>query len=486
MDFKTKPFKHQLEGIEYGLTHDKWLLADQMGLGKSAQVIDIADARNVKHCLIVCCVNGLKWNWLNEVHKHSYEEGFILGQRGNSIGSNIQRLEDLNRIDELPRFVITNIETLKYRIPTGEKVEKVIRGKIKIVDKYRYPITEKLQELCETGQIDMIAVDEFHLVKNDDTEQAKQLLKIHSPIQIAITGTPVENAPLDIYMSLRWLGYYDYPYGKFKYHYCKMGGYNGKEILGYKHLDELSSILDTMMLRRLKEETLDLPDKLFVDEYVEMSSKQARIYNGEKRTLVKNIDRIKKSANPLTEFIRARQATGYTGILSNVKVSAKFDRMEEIVDNAVSNGKKVVIFSLWTQIVNPAYERLSRKYKGVIITGDINDEERYKNKELFQNDDSVEFIIGTIGAMGYGIDLYAGEVVIFLDEPTNMERKNQALDRLHRIGATNNITIYTLMCKDTIDERVHHLVEMRGEMSNILINGSSELDKTTLINYLLS
>lgn len=486
MDFKTKPFKHQLEGIEYGLAHDKWLLADQMGLGKSAQVIDIADARNVKHCLIICCVNGLKWNWLNEVNKHSYNDGYILGKRGNTIGSNKQRLDDLDRIDELPRFIITNIETLQYRVVTGEKTKKVIKGKIKEVDKYSYPITEKLQDLCNSGQIEMIAVDEFHLVKNDDTEQAKQLLKIHSPIQIAITGTPVENAPLDIYMSLRWLGYYADPYGRFKYHYCKMGGYNGKEILGYKHLDELSSILDTMMLRRLKEETLDLPDKLFVDEYVEMSSKQARIYNGEKRTLVKNIDRIKKSVNPLTEFIRARQATGYTGILSDVKVSAKFDRMEEIVDNAVSNGKKVVIFSLWTQIVNPAYERLSRKHKGVIITGDINDEERYKNKELFQNDDSVEFIIGTIGAMGYGIDLYAGEVVIFLDEPTNMERKNQALDRLHRIGATHNITIYTLMCKDTVDERVHHLVEMRGEMSNILINGSSELDKTSLINYLLS
>lgn len=489
--FKTSPFKHQIEGIEYGLNHDKWLLADQMGLGKSKQVINIADIREVKHCLIICCVNGLKWNWLNEVHKHSQEKGYILGQYQSKAGivikGNPQRLEDLDHIDKLPRFIITNIETLQYRVPTGEKVEKVIKGRIKLVDKYRYPITEKLQSLCDLGQIDMIAVDEFHLVKNDNTEQAKQLLKIHSPIQIAITGTPVENSPLDVYMSLRWLGYYEGSFMKFKYRYCTLGGYEGKEVLGYKHLDEITCILDKMMLRRLKKDTLDLPEKIFVDEYIEMSSKQMMIYKGEKRELVKNIDKIKKSANPLTEFLRARQATGYTGILSNtIKVSAKFDRLYEIVRDAAKDNRKVVIFSNWTQIVNPAYERLSRKFKGVMIVGETNEEDRIKNKDQFQNNPEIEFIIGTIGAMGYGYDLFSGSIVIFLDEPSNTEKKNQAIDRCHRIGQNNNITIYTFMCRGTVDERIHHLVETRGEISNILIDENLKIDKTALINYLLS
>jgi len=486
-NFKIKPFKHQLEGIEYGLTHDKWLLADQMGLGKSMQTISIANIRQVKHCLIICCVNGLKWNWLNEIHKHSEEEGFILGQRGNTIGSNKQRLDDLNRIDELPRFIITNIETLKYRIPTGEKIEKKVKGKLQLVDRYRYPIAEKIQNLCESGQIDMIAVDEFHVVKNENTEQARQILKIHSSIQIAITGTPILKAPLDIFMALKWLGYESKTYWQFKAHYCRLGGFYGNDVVGYRNLDELSSLLNTMMLRRLKDDVLDLPEKTFINEYVEMSSKQTAIYKGEKKELLKNIDRIKRSSNPLSEFIRARQATGYTGILSDtIKVSAKFDRMEELVEDAVSNGNKVVIFSNWTQIVNPAYERLSKKYRGVVIVGETKEHERIKNKEKFQDDPDINFIIGTIGAMGYGYDLYSGSIVIFLDEPSDMETKNQAIDRGHRIGQTKNITIYTLICQGTIDERINHLVEARGQISNILINESPESDIDTMVNYLLS
>lgn len=482
--FKLQPFKHQLEGIEYGLNHDKWLLADEPGLGKSAQVIDIADARNVKHCLIICCVNGLKWNWLNEVHKHSDEEGYILGQRDNSIGSNIQRLEDLNKINELPRFIITNIETLKYRIPTGEKVEKVIRGRIKLVDKYRYPITERIQKLCETGQIEMIAIDEFSICKNDNTEQAKQILKLHAPVQIAITGTPVENSPLDVYMPLRWLGYEDRTFDKFKYYYCKFGGYENKEITGYKHLEEITSLLDTMMLRRMKDDVLDLPEKLFVDEYVEMGSKQASVYNAERKTLVKNINEIKSSLNSLTRFIRARQATGYPGIISDVKSSAKFDRMEEIIEDAVGNNKKVVIFSNWTQIVDPAYERLIKKYKGFKVTGEIKN--RFNLIKSFQDKDDYNFIIGTIGAMGYGFNINAADIVIFLDEPSNKEKKNQAIDRCHRIGKSKNLTVYTLICQNTVDERIHNLVEIRGEISNILMNDVSDIDKNTLVNYLLS
>ena len=119
--FKTEPFDYQLEGIKYGLNHDKWLLADPMGCGKSKMVIDIANIKKVKHCLIICCKNGLKWNWQNQVSIHSYENSFILGQKGNVIGSNAKRLEDLNRIDELPRFIITNIETLKYRVRQAKR-----------------------------------------------------------------------------------------------------------------------------------------------------------------------------------------------------------------------------------------------------------------------------------------------------------------------------------------------------------------------------
>lgn len=489
--FKTTPYEHQIIGVKYGLNHNKWLLGDEQGLGKTKQIIDLAIARNVKHCLIVCCVNGLKWNWRNEVHTHSNEEAFILGQRTNKnglyISSNADRLEDLNNLDVLPKFIITNIETLRYKVATGRKITKKVNGRMKEVDEYIFPITERLQKLCKSGEIEMIAVDEFHKCKSPDAEQAKQILQVQTKYQIAMTGTPLMNAPLDLYMPLKWLGYENHSFYQFKNHHCNMGGYGGYQVVGYKNLEELTDTLDTMMLRRLKDEVLDLPEKTLINEYVEMSKEQSAIYNEAHTDIVNNIDKIKMANNPLSELIRLRQATGYTGILSStVQESAKFERMEELVDDAIENGKKVVIFSNWTQITNPAYERLSKKYSGVMITGETKDSVRQEYVDRFQNDKHTKFIIGTIGAMGTGLTLTAGTVEIFLDEPWNMALKEQAIDRCHRIGQKTNITVYTLLCQGTIDERINELVEKKGEMSKILVDGAIEGDKNALINYLLS
>ena len=489
--FKTKPFEHQIDGVKFGLNHNKWLLGDEQGLGKTKQVIDIAEIKNVKHCLIVCCVNGLKWNWKNEIETHSNSFGWILGQRVNKKGNviikdNTERYDDLTHINQLPRFIITNIETLRYKVKTGRKVMQKVNGKLKEVDEYAFPITEKLQELCRKGEIEMIAVDEFHKCKNPDAEQAKQILQITAPIQIAMTGTPLMNKPLDLYMPLKWLGYEKHGFWAFKNHHCNFGGYGGHEVVGYKHLEELTDTLDTMMLRRLKDEVLDLPEKTLINEYVEMGSEQARIYAMAHSDIVSNLDKIKMANNPLAELIRLRQATGNPEILSDVTESAKFDRMEELVDDAIENGKKVVIFSNWTQITNPAFKRLSKKYRGVMITGETKDNLRQEYVNEFQNNDRVKFIIGTIGALGTGLTLHAGSVEIFLDEPWNMALKEQAIDRCHRIGQKNNITVYTLLCKNTIDERINSLVEKKGQMSEVLIDGKIEGDKNALINYLLS
>ena len=492
-EFKTKPYGHQIEGVKYGLNHDKWLLGDEQGLGKTKQVIDIARLRNVKHCLIVCCVNGLKWNWKNEVTTHANESAWILGQKFTkggtaiTIGSNADRLLDLENFECLPRFIITNIETLRYKVKTGRKVMVKKKGRFVEEDEYIYPITDKLKELCASGEIDMIAVDEFHKCKNPEASQTEQLLMLHTPIQIAMTGTPLMNAPIDLYPILNWLGYEKHTFWQFKTHYGRLGGFNGTQVVGYKNLEEIEDTLDTMMLRRLKDEVLDLPEKTLINEYVEMGKEQSKIYDMAHSDIVSNLANLKMANNPLAELIRLRQATGNPNILTpDVTDSAKFDRMEELVDDAVENGKKVVIFSNWTQITNPAFKRLSKKYKGVMITGETKDSERQTNVEAFQNDDRIKFIIGTIGAMGTGLTLTAGSVEIFLDEPWNMALKEQAIDRCHRIGQNSNITVYTLLCKDTIDERINSLVEKKGQMSEILIDGKIEGDKNALINYLLS
>ena len=137
-------------------------------------------------------------------------------------------------------------------------------------------------------------------------------------------------------------------------------------------------------------------------------------------------------------------------------------------------------------MTSPIYEKLSKLYEGVIITGETVDTERQNNVNRFQNDARCKFILGTIGAMGTGLTLTAGTIVVFMDEPWTMANKQQAIDRCHRIGTTDNITIYTLMCKNTIDERIHEIVENKGAMSDALIDGKIVGNKTELLNFLLN
>lgn len=326
-----------------------------------------------------------------------------------------------------------------------------------------------------------------HNCKNANSQQGKAILKIHAQTQIAMTGTPLMNNPMDLYVILKWLGYENHSFYAFRNHYCVMGGYNNYQIVGYKNLDQLQEAVNDIMLRRLKKDVLDLPEKTYIDEYVEMSSKQKKIYDEVTSEIKDNIDNIKMANNPLAELIRMRQATGYTGILSSkVKESAKLDRMEELVEEAVENGKKVVIFSNWTQITDEVYARLHPKYHPAIITGETPDDTRQDEVYHFQNDDNCKVIIGSTSAMGTGLTLTAGTVEIFMDEPWNKANKVQAEDRCHRVGTSENVTIYTLMCKDTIDEKVHEIVEKKGAMSDALIDGHVNMSKSDMLDFLLS
>ena len=470
--FKTTPFQHQIEGFNFGLAHDRWFLGDEQGLGKTKQVIDIAIAkklqRGYKHCLIICGVNGLKWNWVNEVKTHSNESSFILGQRTRagktSIGSNSDKLNDLMQIDKIDSyFLITNVESLRDE-----------------------SIAKQIEKLCADKTIGVVAIDEIHKCKNPTSQQGKGILKLKSEVRIAMTGTPVMNTPLDVYVILKWLGYENHTYYAFRNHFCEMGGYGGYEIIGYKNLGEIRETLSTMMLRRLKKEVLDLPEKLYINEYVEMTDKQWKIYNSVANDIKANIDKIKYSPNPLAELIHLRQATGYTGIISSaIKESAKLDRMEELVEEAVENGKQVVIFSNWTQMTDIIYERLAKKYDVSVITGQTKDADRQANVEAFQSGDS-KVMIGTIGAMGTGLTLTAGTVEIFVDEPWNRALKEQAEDRCHRVGTHENVTIYTLMSKGTIDERINELIMQKGAMADALIDGKINTNKEEVLDFLLS
>lgn len=480
IEFKTKPFAHQLDGVRFGLNKKKFLLCDDQGLGKTKQIIDLVSCLEktdkINKVLIVCGVNSLKYNWQSEIGIHSNEEGWVLGTRyrkrsGKAYeGSTKDKLEDLDNLPDC-RYIITNIEALRAG---AEKISKT---------KYRFPVADKLNELCRNGVISVIAADEIHKMKNPTSLQGRAFLELSAPYMVGMSGTPLMNSPLDLYLPLRWLGYEDHSFYKFKQHYCNFGGWGGSEVVGFKNMDELRSIMNIIMLRRLKTEVLDLPEKIEKIEYVDMTPKQSKIYDEVYNGVMSEINKIKFSDNPLAMMIRLRQATGWTGIVSNVvQESAKMQRMEELVEEIAESGQKAIVFSNWEEITTIAKEKLKR-FNPAYITGKKKSNERMADVERFQNDPSCKVIIGTLGAMGTGLTLTAAQNVIFLDEPWTRAVRDQAEDRAHRIGTKGTVNVTFLCCKNTIDERIHTIVERKGQVSDAIIDGKITVDD---INFLLS
>jgi SNF2 family DNA or RNA helicase len=487
--FTTKPYKHQMEGVIYGLEHESFLLGDDQGLGKTKEIIDLAMCRKqtdgLKHCLIICGINGNKYNWADEVKIHSREDSWILGTRFTKRppikmieGSTKDKMEDLNNVPN-QFFWITNIETLRG----GSFKEK--QGKRTVI---RFPIAEKIQELCDRGIIGMIAFDEAHKAKNPDSQQGRALLSIDCKgPKIPMSGTFVLNNPLDLYLPLRWSGFETHSFYAYKQHYCTMGGFGGKEIVGYKNLDELRSMVSKVMLRRVKGDVLDLPPKVHTIEWVDAYPEQKSLYKDVRDQVRDNIDKVKVHPDPLSEMLRLRQVTGYPGILSStVTKSAKMDRMEELVEEEVSVGGKAIIFSNWSEMTNVIRHKL-KKYNPAYITGEVGSVQRMEEKDRFQNDPNCKVMIGTIGALGTGFTLTAAQLVIFVDEPWNRGIKDQAEDRAHRIGTRGTVRIVTILTRDTVDEGVYNLVQKKGKMADLLVDGKVDgKNVDNVLSYLLT
>ena len=487
--FTTKPYKHQMEGVIYGLEHESFLLGDDQGLGKTKEIIDLAMCRKqtdgLKHCLIICGINGNKYNWADEVKIHSREDSWILGTRFTKRppikmieGSTKDKMEDLNNIPH-QFFWITNIETLRG----GSFKEK--QGKRTVM---RFPIAEKIQELCDKGIIGMIAFDEAHKAKNPDSQQGKALLSIDCKgPKIPMSGTFVLNNPLDLYLPLKWAGFETHSFYAYKQHYCTMGGFGGKEIVGYKNLDELRSMVSKVMLRRVKGDVLDLPPKVHTIEWVDAYPEQKSLYKDVRDQVRDNIDKVKVHPDPLSEMLRLRQVTGYPGILSStVTKSAKMDRMEELVEEEVSVGGKAIIFSNWSEMTNVIRHKL-KKYNPAYITGEVGSVQRMEEKDRFQNDPNCKVMIGTIGALGTGFTLTAAQLVIFVDEPWNRGIKDQAEDRAHRIGTRGTVRVVTILTRDTVDEGVYNLVQKKGKMADLLVDGKVDgKNVDNVLSYLLT
>ena len=453
-NFKTTPFDYQLDGIKYGLTHDRWLLLDAPGLGKTLQIIYIAEKLKeqgkIKHCLIICGVNTLKTNWKKEIQIHSKETCKILGERVTKTGKTVfggikDRLNDLdNFIEEF--FIITNIESLR----NSDIIKSIQKGK---------------------NDIDMIVLDEAHCCKNPTATQTKNFLKLkNAKYKIAATGTLLTNSPLDAYVPLKWINEIKCNYTNFKYYFVKYGGYFNHDIIGYRHIDVLKNILSVCSLRRTKD-LLNLPPKIIIDEIVDMNDEQQKFYNDIVNGIVNNIDKVNMSNNSiLSNLIRLRQATACPSILTSENISSsKIDRCKDLVEQIISNNEKVVVFSTFKETLNVLKDKLNIK-NTLICTGDISDAEISNNIDKFQTNSNYKIMLATWSKMGTGITLTASSNVIFIDTPYTNAGVQQAIDRCYRIGTKKSLIVYFLYCKDTVDEKIRDIVIDKELISDYVID----------------
>ena len=452
-NYKSQPFDYQLEGIKYGILHNKWLLLDSPGLGKTIQMIYLAqelkERGKIDHCLVICGVNSLKYNWKMEINKHSDFSVKILGEKINKkgkvkIGGIKDRLEDLkNPIEEF--FTITNIESLRE----SEIVKNINSG---------------------VNKFDLIIFDECHKAKNPNSQMGKGLLKLEADYKVALTGTILTNSPLDAYSPLKWLGLDNSTFTNFKYYYCNFGGPFGNEIIGYKNIDVLKDQLANNSLRRTKD-LLNLPPKTLIKEYVEMDNKQLTFYTNIVDGIVEQVDKVNLNpANILSLTTRLRQATVCPSVLSSEDIpSAKIDRAVDLVEEIVSNGSKVLIFSVFKEPLNNLVEKLV-EYNAVLCTGDVSENEIEINKKRFQTDINCKVMCATTQKLGTGVTLTAASYAIFLDIPWTSSDFEQCQDRIHRIGSKDPVFIYHLITKDTIDERVDEIVETKEAISDFIVD----------------
>lgn len=455
--FKLKPFNHQLEAVDFGLAHEKWLLLDSPGTGKTFSTICLAETLKrrglIDHCFIICGVNALKQNWKREIEKFSTESSIILGEyitktgatRYRSVEKRAKQLRE--PIDEF--FIITNIETLR-----DDRIIEAFKN--------------------SSNNFGMIAVDEIHKAAgNKSAAQTANLLKLDAPFKLGMTGTIIVNSPVSAYSSLVWTGNDKSTLTNFKSQYCNFGGFKNSQIIGYKNLEVLQEEIAACSLRRtLYDVREDLP-KLTIDvEYLEMDDEQHKFYEAIKEGVKEEADKIDlKSGNLLALTTRLRQATACPNVLTTQHIdSIKVERALELIEEITSQGEKVVVLSMFREPLHQLATKLE-KFRFSLNTGDTSDFDLANNVARFQEDSKEQVFLGTYNRCGVGLTLNSSMYMICIDTPYTYALFEQGIQRVHRVNNTRPAYIKVLVCSDTIDERVQEIVATKKELGEYLVDG---------------
>lgn len=441
-----KLFDYQVEGIKYGLTHQNWLLLDEQGLGKSLQAIKLAEYKkhhmDLKHCLIVCGVNSLKWNWQREIEKFCrYEKGIVLGTKVNSKGRIVTTTieETKQQIMNCPEefFWIINIERMRV-------TKQGLKEKSTIVDCLNYQ--------AEQGNLGMLVVDEVHKIKDISSQQTVGIMSLDKRIsKLLMTGTLLVNNPHDLFCPMSICGLISYNKYVFDSKFIVKDQY-GNEI-GYQNMDELHNILYKSSLRRTKE-LLDLPPKIYKQEWLELNKDEQNVFDQIIGKAAFKLDKIEEPNEMVAIITRMRQATVASELLTSKKItSTKFERLNDILEEAQLNNQKVLVFCPFTKALELGLE-YCKKYHPKIVKGGMGAGIQ-KVVDEHENTEGFSILFAQEATLGVGYTLKNTSIVIFLSPPWSRATYDQCVDRTHRYGQKNTVQVIDLLAKDTYDELIY-------------------------------
>lgn len=437
------------------------ILADDMGMGKSIQIISLLldeqkNGTSSRKTSLIVAPSSILYNWENELKMFGTSIKYAL-----VLGNKEQRVEILHKSDEY-ELLITSYELLKRDI-------ELYKDK-----KFRFEI-----------------IDEAQYIKNHTTDSAKAVKKINAETRFALTGTPVENR-----LSELW-SIFDYLMPGFLYSYTKFKEKFETPIIKHGRSEELKGLnrlTNPFILRRLKKDVLkELPDKIESNVYTKMEGEQLKLYTALRERLRESINNDEfnnEKLRVLAELTKLREVCcqpalcfeDYTG------ESAKLETCMELIRDGVASNHKILLFSQFTSMFPYIKERLiEENFTFYELTGSTSKEKRNYLVNSFNNDKTNVFLI-SLKAGGTGLNLTGADMVIHYDPWWNIAAQNQATDRAYRIGQTNDVLVFKLIMKDTIEEKILRLQEFKEKLSEDILKNAditlSSLSKSELLSIL--
>ena len=449
--FKTKPYKHQLTALEKSWNRETYAYFMEMGTGKTKVLIDNASMLYDKgkiNGVLVIAPKGVIGTWYNQelpTHLPNHIENVTILWQSNITKKQRENLESLFEVEESLHILIMNVEALS----TTKGVE----------------FAKKFLSCHET----LMAIDESTTIKNPKAKRTKNIIKASEMAKYRriMTGSPVTKNPLDLYSQCEFLNPYLLDFTSFyafrnRYALMKTINVQGRSIQvvdKFQNLAELSDTLKNFSYRVLKEDCLDLPDKIYMKRQINLTPDQNKLYDQMKKEAlaILNGKRV-TTVNALTQLMRLHQITcGHFTADDGTTQPIKNNRIDELMDVLEEIEGKAIIWAHYQYDIKSIIKEIVKVHgPGSIVDyyGLTPQDERQPNIKKFQSDPKCRFIVGTPSTGGYGITLTAANTVIYYSNGYDLEKRLQSEDRAHRIGQKKSVTYVDINAENTVDEKI--------------------------------